>query len=111
MSLYTGTFEIKDVKKNFDKVSRIYDTKGSLELDVHDMFFEFFKNSETKKFNMELAINGGKISNSDYSMHGTIYKIDDSFVHVSFGGLLMKLKTKIPKVMLDKEVFCFINTV
>ena len=47
MSLYTGTFEIKEVKKNFDKVSRIYDN-DSLELDVHDMFFEFFKNSETK---------------------------------------------------------------
>lgn len=119
MSLYRSKFTIEKVDKNFDHVSRIYGSgrESILELDVHNMFFKFFENEDPtgKTIDLHMEINGVNVDDYDYSMHGTIYEITSEFVLVSFGGLLMKLeagdvKKHFHKVMLNKNVYCLINT-
>ena len=126
MSLFSKTFKIKNVQKEFDNVSRII--CNNLEIDVHDTFFDFYNdpsdepNYNGKEFSVELIDNPEKnsislrvwvsseINNHDYSMHGTIFKISDNSINVSFGGLLMKLTgIKLDKDMIDKNIYCLIN--
>lgn len=119
MSMFSKTFKIKNVQKEFDNVSRII--CHNLEIDVHDTFFDFYNdpsdepNYTGKEFSVELIDNSEKtiseeINNHDYSMHGVIFKISDNSINVSFGGLLMKLTgIKLDKDMIDKNIYCLIN--
>jgi hypothetical protein len=130
--MFSKTFKINSVKKDFDNVSRIISSESpilsnsenyaDLEIDVHDTFFDFYNDDGSdfvnKEFELELVMNehgismSNQINEHDYSMHGTIFKVNDNSIHVSFGGLLMKLTgIKLESELIDKNMYCLINVV
>jgi hypothetical protein len=110
---YKKVFEIQDTKKNFDKVTRIIaNSDGSkdkkIEIDVHDIYFDFLKSKGTDKFELTLSTEKDDISLYDYAMHGLVFKKKEESTMASFGGLLMELNEKID-ININQNLFCYMN--
>lgn len=106
--LFTSSFTISEINRNyFDNVSRIM-TKEGLVFDVHNEFLNIFPD---KKFNMTMTT----VENTDpnklglYVSKGLVYKktANNEFL-ISFGGLLMSVPENIKDLSeyVDCEVVC-----
>jgi len=138
--LYQDQFEVKEVSKKFDKVTRVscrlseegYDM--SLDLDINsDLFPMDINDNFTFALAATLALDGSTDSGSfdqsglpslldqyDYVMYGKLYKWKQEApkapveLFVSFGGLLMRLKgdaRHLSKLMLDSRVYLLIRKI
>lgn len=117
--IFEGSFQIKEINKKFDKVSRITaeskkrtKNKKKLEIDVHDIFFNFLKNSEPigSEFNMILSKDKLNIEDHEYGMNGTVFNQETDYILVSFGGLLFKFDLEKTENLLDTNIFCYLDS-
>lgn len=138
--LFQDQFEIKDVSKKFDKVSR-YSCRLSeegyemaLDMDINSDIFPLELNDRfTVALATTLALDGkpdagyydqsgapSLLDQYDYAMYGKLYKWKQEQpkapieLHVSFGGLLMRLKGDahhIEKLHLDSRVYMLIRKI
>lgn len=132
--LYQEQFEVKDINKKFDKVARLH---CRLAEEGYDMTLDLDVNCDLQpvelndKFTFALAStlspdgtpgsesydqsNGPSLMDQyDYVMYGKIYKWKQEHpkapieVHVSFGGLLMRLKgdqRHLQNLVLDSRIY------
>ena len=138
--LFQDQFEIKDVQKKFEKVSR-YTCRLSdegyemgLEMDINSDIFPLELNDRfTLALATTLALDGKPDSGTydqtggpslldqyDYAMYGKLYKWRQEQpkapieLQVSFGGLLMRLKGDahhLEKLHLDNRVYMLIRKI
>ena len=138
--LYQDQFEVKEVGKKFDKVSRLacrladegYDM--NLDMDVNSDLFNLEINDRfTLALASTLALDGSVDSGTydqsgmpslldqyEYAMYGKLYKWKQDQpkapveIYVSFGGLLMRLRgdpQHLEKLHLDNKVYCLMRKI
>ncbi len=134
-TLLLEQFEVTETSKKFEKVTRLhcrlcedsYDLK--LDLDINSDLYPLEANDRfTLLLTSTLAIDGqptgrndtgpSLLDQYDYAMHGKIYKWKQENtrapieVHVSYGGLLMRLKgdaRHLQKLTLDARVYLLLR--
>ena len=138
--LFQDQFEVKEVSKKFDKVTRLsgrlaeegYDM--GLDLDINSDLFPLDINDRfTLTVASSLALDGAQDTGSydqsgnpslldqyEYAMHGKLYKWKQDQpkapveIYVSFGGLLMRLKgdaRHLSKLTLDSRVYALFRRI
>lgn len=114
-------FTIDEINTNFDEVSRI--KSEDLEIDVNNIFFDFYENVEKgivgltgligKEFELSILkkIDQTNLINYDYVMHGKLFKKEGNSFYVSFGGLLAKMDNfdEINNLSIDEPFYCLMN--
>ena len=136
-TLFEEQFEVKDISKKFEKVSRIHcrleeGYELQLDLDINSDLFPLevgdrFSFLLTSTLSPEGDFDAGVYDQSkapslldqyEYAMYGKIYKWKQDSpkapieVHVSFGGLLMRLKgdaRHLAKLQLDGRVYLLLR--
>lgn len=138
--LFQDQFEVKEVSKKFDKVTRLncrLTEEGyemGLDLDINsDLFMLEINDRFTCALSSTLALDGsadpGNFDQSgnpslldqyEYAMYGKLYKWKQDQpkapveVYVSFGGLLMRLKgdqRHLAKLSLDSRMYLLIRKI
>jgi len=99
----------KIVDTPFDNISRIYTTGDSDSKMVTDVNTSFFDIKNGGEFDLKFVdkVNQKMLNNVDFCMNGIVFKKDDDFSYISYGGLLMKIDNIDFKK--DERVSCMIT--
>lgn len=106
----SNIYKIDEIKNTlFDNVSRVYATGDSNSKLITDMNNTFFDIKKGGNFNLTFVnkVNQEMLNNVDFCMNGVVFKKDDNFSYISYGGLLMKTDNKDMKK--DDKVSCLIT--
>mmetsp|Transcript_35190 Transcript_35190/g.77447 ORF Transcript_35190/g.77447 Transcript_35190/m.77447 type:complete len:147 (-) Transcript_35190:302-742(-) len=139
-TLFEEQFEVKDTSKNFDKVTRLHcrlaEEAYELALDL-DVNTDLYPLEIAERFTLvlvsTLATDGSAdlgtfdqsgepsmLDQYEYAMYGKIYKWKQEHgkapieIHVSFGGLLMRLKGEamhLQKLSLDSRIYLLMRKI
>jgi len=138
--LFDEQFEVKDTSKKFDKVTRVHCRLAeegyelALDLDVNSDLFPMevsnrFSLLLVSTLNSDGSADAGVYDQSgkpslldsyEYAMYGKIYKWKQEHgkapieLHVSFGGLLMRLKgdpRHLQKLPLDSRIYLLMRMI